>query len=111
MFAAQFFELPVPIIICLEDYSAELFHHPLTPSFTSIDHGKIMIVFNRDWVYKSMDEHADDIQFFMLHELRHSNQFVQIIQAENGEQTQDSPDTLMQWKQSYGSYTHLKIHA
>lgn len=35
-----------------------------------------------------------------------SNQFVQIIQAENGEQTQDSPDTVMQWKQSFGSYTH-----
>ena len=106
LFAGQFFEIPDPLLVSMENYTKKRFHHPLTPSVTSIDHGKIMIVFNRDWVYESLDEYEDDVQFFILHELRHSNQFVQILQAEQGQQTQDSPDTIMHWRQSLASYTY-----
>lgn len=87
LFAAQFFELPTPLAVGMENYTERRFHHPLTSSFTSCDHGNIMIVFNRDWVYDRINEHYDDVQFFMLHELRHANQFVQIMQLERGEST------------------------
>ena len=105
LFASQFFELPRPLAIGMENYSEQRFHHPLTTSVTIIDKGEIIIIFNRDWVYKSIEEHADDVQFFILHELRHSNQFIQIIQAEHGEQTAEPAEVVMQWKQSFSGYT------
>lgn len=106
LFAGQFFELPTPLAVGMENYSEERFHHPLCPSFTNCDHGRIMIVFNRDWVYDRIDDHYDDIQFFMLHELRHANQFVQIMQLERGESTQELPQTIKAWMTSFGNYTH-----
>ena len=51
LFAGQFFELPTPLVVGMENYTAQRFHHPLTPSFTNCNHGSIMIVFNRDWIY------------------------------------------------------------
>ena len=84
----------MPLAVGMENYTEQRFHHSLTPSFTNCDHGNIMIVFNRDWVYDRIDNHYDDVQFFMLHELRHANQFVQIMQLEQGEATQEPPLTI-----------------
>ena len=106
LFAAQFLELPSPLAVGLENYTQERFHHELTPSITVCDHGKIMIYFNRDWVYRSLPEHYDDVQFFMFHELRHSNQFVEILRGSRGEPTHEDIDTVKKWAKCFENYTH-----
>ena len=106
LFASQFFELPTPIAVGMENYTERRFHHLLTPSFTSCVSGNIMIVFNRDWVYDRIDDHYDDVQFFMLHELRHANQFVQIMHLERGESTQEPLQTVKAWMNSFFKYTY-----
>jgi hypothetical protein len=42
----------------------------------------------------------------MLHELRHSNQFVQILQVSRGEPTQEPIEIVKQWAKSFENYTH-----
>lgn len=106
LFAAQFFELPSQLAVGLENYTPGRFHHELTPSLTVCEHATITIYFNRDWVYKSLPDHYDDVQFFMLHELRHSNQFVQILQVSRGEPTQEPIEIVKQWAKSFENYTH-----
>ena len=106
MFAGQFFEIPFPLQIGMEGYNAERFSQPLTASVTCWSQdGEIMIIFNRDWVYKSLSEHTDDIQFFMLHELRHCNQFLQIAQMKHGDETQEDKQIVKQWDSSFQVYT------
>lgn len=62
------------------------------------------IIFNKAWFEQRTDEHRDDLEFFIFHELRHIHQLYSIELLRNGYPCKDAPATVALWKQGFDGY-------
>lgn len=101
-FASEFLSKPESIEVGFSDFASGLFEHVNVPCFTTGD-GK-RIVFNLDWLKRSLPEHVDDVRFFVFHELRHVHQKFQILLHMNGLKTNESEDVIAKWQYGFAHY-------
>ena len=101
-FTEQFLTRPQNLHFEAEDYSSGIFAHKDVPAFTSAD-GRT-IVFNHDWLIRSLPNYADDVRFFIYHELRHVHQKYQISKMHSNEIIDEKEATLLRWDDDFRNY-------
>jgi len=89
-FARQFLDLPPQIELLFEECPSEMF--PLATNSSETD-GKT-IYFNKPWFMQRIDEHRDDLEFFIFHELRHCHQIFSVQKMKQGMSTQDRKNVI-----------------
>ena len=101
-FTDQFLTRPDDLSVDVDDYASGRFEHENVPCFTSAN-GK-MVMFNSDWLKRSLPDHADDVRFFIFHELRHVHQKYQIAKQQSGEATEECAETISVWDEEFRNY-------
>ena len=101
-FTEQFLTRPQDLQIGIADYSSGKFVHKNVPAVTSADGG--FVLFNRDWLIRSLPDHADDVRFFIYHELRHVHQKYQIAKKNSNENISENESTLILWNDEFKNY-------
>ena len=101
-FTKQFITRPDDLQVVISNYSSGLFEHENVPAFTSADGKKI--VFNQDWLQRSLPTHADDVRFFIFHELRHVHQKYQISRWKEHEKINEKEQIVSIWDEEFKSY-------
>ena len=99
-FARQFLDLPPQIELFFEDCPSQMF--PLITNACE-SNGKC-IYFNKLWFLQRIDEHRDDIEFFVFHELRHCHQIFSIYKMTRGYITHDDKNVICRWEQDFSNY-------
>jgi len=99
-FARQFLDLPPQIELLFEECPSEMF--PLATNSSETD-GKT-IYFNKPWFMQRIDEHRDDLEFFIFHELRHCHQIFSVQKMKQGMSTQDRKNVIHRWEQDFAGY-------
>lgn len=103
LFARKFLTLPEQINIYFEDCPSERF--PTFVNAAESDHqGNVW--FNKDWFTGKdrWNNHKDDIEFFVFHELRHMHQFCSISNYANGKNISEDPKTIQKWINEFNNY-------
>lgn len=101
-FARKFMELPEHIDIFFEECPSEIF-----PTMNNAaEGGENRIVFNKLWFVGAdrWNNHKDDIEFFVFHELRHLHQHYEINRLANGLPLHEKQDTVEIWKDGFLNY-------
>lgn len=99
-FARQFLLLPDTIEYYFEDCPSERF-----PSFSNAAESNIKsICFNKQWFIQRIDEHRDDLEFFIFHELRHIHQLYSIFLYDNNQKHNDDVLTIELWRKGFNNY-------
>lgn len=65
------------------------------------------LYFNKPWFtgQDRWENHKDDIEFFIFHELRHLHQHYEIALADNHTSLHESKETVSLWKNGFVNYT------
>ena len=99
-FARQFLLLPDTIDYYFEDCPSERF-----PTLNNAAESNInSICFNKQWFLKRINEHRDDLEFFIFHELRHIHQLYSIYLHEHNQIHNDDTATIELWKNGFNNY-------
>ena len=99
-FARQFLLIPNTIEYYFEDCPSKRF-----PSLNNAAESNIKnICFNKQWFLQRTDEHLDDLEFFIFHELRHVHQLYSIILHDNGQKYIDDDTTIELWRNGFNNY-------
>ena len=99
-FARKFLLLPHTIDYYFEECPSELFP---TLDNAAESNGKALF-FNKPWFLQRVDEHRDDLEFFIFHELRHVHQLYSIFLYDNNRHCNDDLTTIETWKRGYKEY-------
>ena len=102
-FSSIFLRLPEKLEIGFVPFSSGLFEHKNVPCFTTGDGRRI--IFNTDWLKRSLPDHVEDVRFFAFHELRHVHQKNQIVLQKSGLQVDESSETINRWNDDFAHYT------
>lgn len=103
-FAGQFLVLP-DIEVFFDDCPSARFHTMDNAAESGIDvdgHGHIAI--NAPWFADRIEEHQDDVEFFIFHELRHIHQHTQIRLMVSGNKTREPISTVTEWIAGFDGY-------
>lgn len=103
-FARQFLYLPDQIEFFFDDCPSDRF--PSVVNAAENDYRK-NIWFNKRWLTGAdrWNNHKDDIEFFVFHELRHMHQFNTVGLYLNGASVSETPDIILKWKANFENYT------
>ena len=99
-FARKFMKIPEDIELYFEDCPSERFPNENNAAEGEID----KIVFNKVWFYRSRNDHKDDIEYFVFHELRHTYQLNEIGLMMNGMQIHEKISLIETWKEGFENY-------
>lgn len=102
-FARQFLNIPDQINIYFENCPSERF--PTSVNVAESDHqGNVW--FNKEWFTGKdrWNNHKDDIEFFVFHELRHMHQFCMCVNYTNGHKVSEEPKTIQKWINELNNY-------
>lgn len=100
-FARQFLLLPNTIEYYFEDSPSQRF-----PSLNNAAESNIKaIYFNKQWFLQRTNEHRDDLEFYIFHELRHIHQLHSIILHDSGQKPNDNATTIELWRNGFNNYT------
>ena len=105
-FSRNFISSPDQLNIKMEDYASGLFDHTDVPCFTTGD--GMSIVFNYDWLERSLPEHSDDVRFFTFHELRHVHQKNLVRLYRLGKEVEEVTDNIEKWGYEFDNYVTNK---
>lgn len=102
-FARHFLFLPEQINIFFENCPSKRFPTSVNAA-ESDDKGNMW--FNKEWFTEKdrWNNHKDDIEFFVFHELRHMHQFCSISNYLNGESVREDHETIKKWKSGFNEY-------
>lgn len=103
-FARQFIYLPPSLAIGFDTCPSPRFQTEHNASEFEQGGGKSILWFNEVWFDKRTDEHVDDIEFFVFHELRHMHQSISVFRMENKEETQESYEEISIWQYEFAHY-------
>lgn len=101
-FARNFMELPEQIEFYFEECPSAIF--PTTDN--AAESNENHIVFNKPWFTGAdrWNNHPDDIEFFVFHELRHLYQLHEIKRLDNGLPLHERKSTVETWKDGFLNY-------
>lgn len=100
--AKTFMDLPDSISFQIIDYDVRIFGNQLT-SFLFQGIGR-PILGNKTWFELAEEDKEDDIRFFVIHELRHVYQHMQIEKLKAGEQVTEDIDVIKRWDDEFEHY-------
>lgn len=66
--------------------------------------GQGLILINGPWFADRVNDHQDDVEFFIFHELRHLHQQKQIQLMDSGKRTREPLDIIKKWKNDFYNY-------
>lgn len=99
-FARLFLLLPNTIDYYFEDCPSKRF-----PSMNNAAESNIQsIYFNKQWFLQRIDDHHDDLEFFIFHELRHIHQLCSIALHDQGLKHNDDVATIELWRIGFNNY-------
>ena len=99
-FARRFLLLPDSIEFLFDDCPS-----PRFPTMNNAAEGNIQsICFNKPWFLQRIDEHKDDLEFYIFHELRHVHQQYSIFLLEHALPYNDDIATIEQWRRGFNNY-------
>ena len=99
-FARQFLLLPNAIEYYFENCPSMRF-----PSLNNAAESNIKsICFNKQWFLQRTEEHLDDLEFFIFHELRHIHQLYSIFLHDNSQRYNDDEATIELWRSGFNNY-------
>ena len=101
-FARNFMILPDPIEAYFDDCPSNRFR---TMDNAAEGNGN-KLYFNKPWFTgrDRWENHQEDIEFFIFHELRHLHQHYEIALADRNEALHESKETVAQWKNGFINY-------
>ena len=101
-FARQFMALPPTIEIYFEDCPSERFKTMDNAAEGSGNH----VVLNKPWFTQTnrWNNHREDIEFFVFHELRHLHQHLEMQLLDSGKPLHEKKDAVMLWKKKFSNY-------
>lgn len=68
------------------------------------DQGIGHIWINGVWFVERINQHQDDVEYFVFHELRHLHQLNQIRLLRKGNKIRDSKEVVEKWKSNFDNY-------
>lgn len=99
-FARRFLLLPDSIDFLFDECPS-----PRFPTMNNAAEGNIQsICFNKPWFLQRIDEHRDDLEFYIFHELRHVHQQYSIFLLAHARHINDDVATIEQWKFGFNNY-------
>lgn len=101
-FSKQFLIIPEYLCVQFKGYHPGLFAHRNVPCFTTEDGSSI--VFNSDWLVRSLPNYEIDVRFFVFHELRHVHQKYQVKLRNSGDEFVENNNTLDVWEYEFANY-------
>lgn len=103
-FARKFLVLPT-IDVYFDDCPSHRFKTLENASECNTDEdGNGIIYINGPWFVDRINEHQDDVEFFIFHELRHIHQKNQIRLLSTGYRTRESIKIVEAWKDGFKNY-------
>lgn len=101
-FATRFMELPEQIEFYFEECPSVIF--PTTDN--AAESGGNHVVFNKPWFTGEdrWNNHQDDIEFFVFHELRHLHQQYEVNRLDNDLPLHERKSTVESWKDGFLNY-------
>jgi len=102
-FARQFLSLPEQIHVYFDDCPSQRFPASVNAAESNSD----TLYFNKEWMtgQDRWDNHKDDIEFFVFHELRHMHQFFSIHLLKNGLPCNENETIVREWEYGFSNYT------
>lgn len=102
-FAKRFLLLPEEINIYFEDCPSNRFPTMMNAA-ESDENGNLW--FNKSWLTGEdrWNNHKDDIEFFVFHELRHMHQFCSIYSYLDNKAVNEEAETILGWKAGFENY-------
>lgn len=103
-FARKYLELP-SIEIYFEDCPSRRFRTMTNAAESNLSpEGVGCVWFNGPWFAERIDNHQDDVEFFLFHELRHIHQKIQINLLLKNQTTREAKETVLGWKTGFEQY-------
>ena len=101
-FSRGFMTLPDPIESFFEDCPSNRFK----AMDNAAEANGNKLYFNKPWFtgQDRWENHQDDIEFFIFHELRHLHQHYEIVRADRNEALQERKETVALWKNEFINY-------
>ena len=99
-FSRKFLLLPDSIEFLFDECPS-----PRFPTMNNAAEGNIQsIYFNKQWFLQRMNDHRDDLEFYIFHELRHVHQQYSIFLHEHALPYNDDIETIEQWRLGFNNY-------
>lgn len=99
-FASRFLEIIPPLQVMLEDCPSQRF--PTKYNAAESDNHNIWI--NLPWMLERIDDHTDDVEFFIFHELRHIHQLNCIGLKNSGQVFPEEKSRVEKWEYGFNHY-------